>query len=387
MEHYKKVMLLVENAYSFDGKFLLGVADYARHHGPWRFFRELPFYVTSQGKYTSLRHLRKWGADGIIMRERKNTNEIIKMGLPTIILPNYAMKEFPGLPNVVVNNEDIAKMTVEHFLERGFKNFGYCGFDDYWWSRERGEMFQKMITDVGYKLNFYKQPKSRSKRFWENEQYIIADWLQALSKPVGILTCNDERGQYVAEACKIAHLLIPDHVAILGVGYDDVLCELSDPPLSSIMLDARNTGYRVAALLDKLMAGERVKFEKIFIRPVHIVTRQSTDLLAIEDEAVITAVRFIRQHGKEPLRVEDVVKHTFVSRRVLERKFRLLLNRSIYEEIRKTRISYVARMLLETDISVSQIALTMGYPGPDHIAKYFMREMGITPGDYRKQYR
>jgi LacI family transcriptional regulator len=386
MRNFKKVILLVENSFSFDSQFLEGIAEYSRQYGPWRFFRDLPIYIASRGKRTSLEQLRQWGANGIIVREQKLVNDIIKMNLPTIVLP-FAKKEFPRLPNVIIDNKAITKLAAEHFLDRGFRHFGYCGFDDYWWSRERGELFQKAIAKAGYKVHIYEQPRSSIKRSWENEQYIIANWLRSLPKPIGVMTSNDERGQHVIESCRIAQLMIPNHVAILGVGYDNLLCELSDPPLSSIKLNARHVGYIAAGLLDKMMTGKKVKIGNIFVKPVHIVVRQSTDIVAIDDIDVASALRFIHQQSKQPIQVNDVVNHTSVSRRVLERRFCKVINCSIYSEIRKVRMTQVARMLLETDMSISQIAFTMGYPGPDHIAAYFFREMGTTPGEYRKNYR
>ena len=219
------------------------------------------------------------------------------------------------------------------------------------------------------------------------EQGLIADWLKSLPKPVGLMVCNDDRGRQITETCNAVGLNVPDEISVVGVDNDNLVCELSSPPLSSIALSVERAGYEAAELLDKLMAGKKKKTTRtITVSPTHIVTRQSTNILAIEDHEVVQAVRFIRKHPKEPIQVGDVVNVVTLSRRVLERRFRKALGRSVHDEIRRVRIEQVARMLMETNLSVSQIALDLGYPGVDHIARYFQREKGMSPLAYRKQY-
>lgn len=200
------------------------------------------------------------------------------------------------------------------------------------------------------------------------------------------MTCDDEQGRHAIEACKIAGLHVPEQVAIIGVDNDELVCALSYPPLSSVAPNTERAGYEAAELLDKMMAGKKMKNKNIIVHPTHIMTRQSTDILTIEDHEVAEAVRFIRQHAKEPIQVTDVVNAIALSRRVLERRFRKVLNRSVLAEIRRVRIETVAQMLVETDLSISQIALTLGYPDVKNIARYFRREKEMSLLAYRKKY-
>jgi LacI family transcriptional regulator len=200
------------------------------------------------------------------------------------------------------------------------------------------------------------------------------------------MACNDDRARQVMEACKIAGLHVPEEVAIIGVDNDDLVCNLSHPPLSSIALNFERSGYEAAELLDKLMTGEKMADQRIVVRPTHIVTRQSTDILAIEDREVAKAVRFIRQHSKEPIQVSDVVDAVLVSRRSLYHQFRRVLGRSPNEEIRRTRVEQIVRMLVETNLPVSKIAFALGYSSVAHIARYFRQEKGMNLQSYRKLY-
>ncbi|MBA7667406.1 Xylose operon regulatory protein [subsurface metagenome] len=328
---------------------------------------------------------KKLDADGIIMVEQEKPEEITAIGLPTIASP-YIRERIQGVPNIIGDTVGMGKMAAEHLLNRGFRHFAYCGFEDMFGARSRGESFCKRIAEAGFESHLYKQPKSQVKRSWENEQNFMADWLKLLPKPVGLMTCTDDRSQDVIEACKIAGMHVPEQVAIIGVDNDELVCELSTPPLSSIALNTERSGYEAAELLDKLMAGKKMPNQNIIVQPTHIVTRQSTDIFAMEDQEVANAVRFIRQHAKEIIQVSDVVGATTVSRRALERRFRRILNRSVLNEIKRVRTDQVACMLVETNLSISQIALALGYAGVENIARYFRQEKGMSLLDYRKQY-
>ena len=165
-----------------------------------------------------------------------------------------------------------------------------------------------------------------------------------------------------------------------------MICDLTNPQLSSIAVDNERAGYEAAEMLAQMMAGKKTNKQVIVARPTHIITRQSTDIFAVEDRGVSEALRFINEHAREQIHVDEVVSAAALSRRVLERRFRQVLGRSILDEIRRVRIEQVVRMLIETNMSVSEIASTLGYPGVEHIARYFHCEKGMSLLAYRKQY-
>ena len=374
-----KVILLIETSTAFGRGLLRGIAKYSHLHGPWVFYREVG------GMRKTLPQLRDWGANGMIVREVKKQEEMFAMGLPTIVCPHIRGR-VPGVPNIVGDDDAIGTMAAEYLLHRGFKHFAFCGFDDMFWSRGRGENFGKRTAEAGFETHFYKQPRTKAKRLWQNEQAIIADWLKSLPKPAGLMACNDERGQHVTEACKLAGLHVPEEVAVLGVDNDESICDLSDPPISSIMFNSERAGYEAAELLDKMMRGQKVTKETIIIPALHIVTRQSTDIFALEDREVANALRFIRKHSKELIQVRDVLNVVSLSRYSLYQRFRRALGSSPNKEIRRARVDQVARLLVETNLSISEIASVLGYSSAAHIARYFREEKGMSLQKYRKLY-
>lgn len=371
----KKIILLIETSREFGRELLNGIARYAKLHGPWS------FYLEPRALKSSIPRIKNWNADGIIMRNSVISNDLLNLKLPTILCL-HETRRFKHLPVVTTDSAAIAKLASEHLLNRGMKNFAYCGFDSLEWSVGRQECFKNFISEAGYSVDLYEQGKR--KLSWDKEQSHLQRWLIKLPKPVGILACNDDRGQQILEACKSAGLNVPGEVAVIGVDNDPIICGFCDPPLTSIALNTEYAGFAIAELLDKLMNGESMKGQEIKVTPTHIVRRQSTDILFVDDEAVSQAIRFIRENAKNKIKVDDVVKQTCLSRRSLESRFRKLIHRSIQEEIRKTRTELITRMLIETNLSISEITSMFNFTDVEHIARYFKKEKGVALRDFRK---
>ncbi|MGA2916811.1 MAG: DNA-binding transcriptional regulator [Sedimentisphaerales bacterium] len=387
-----KVILLFDTSGAASRRTIQGIARYSSLHGPWVFFREPPFYMIANGKLRTIKKLPDLGdqkADGIIAHipYTRNGSQFVPEGIPAIVSP-YSIRQFPNFRNLITDNLALGKMAAEYFLDRGFRNFAYCGFGGMYWSRERGESFAKRLKKIGLKTQFYEygQLWSRRQSSRADNQALLAEWLKSLPKPLAVMACNDDRGQDITEACKIAGLRIPYDVAVLGVDNDDMVCDLTNPPLSSIAVNNERAGYEAAEMLAQMMAGKKTNKQVIVARPTHIVTRQSTDIFAVEDRGVGEALRFINEHARKLIHVDEVVNAAISSRRVLERRFRQILGRSILDEIRRVRIEQVIRMLVETNMSISEITTALGYPGVEHIARYFRQERGMSLLAYRKQY-
>ena len=385
MAKIPRVILLIETSCAYGRRLLRGIGKYSRINGPWAFYRAAPFYRERASREKILSHLKDWGADGLIIREPKQNKEIIQMGLPTIISPKIDDK-IPGVPMIYTDCEGAGKFAATHLLERGFTKFAYCGFDEMPWSRDRGASFARHIKEAGYKTHFYRRPRSKALRSWENEQGRVAEWLKSLPRPIGLMACNDECGQNVIEACKLAGFKVPDEIAVIGVDNDELVCDLSDPPLSSVALNTERAGYEAAELLARLMHGEKMRDQVIIDQTSHLVTRQSTDILSIPDQDVTRAVNYIRRHARQSVHVSDVVAATTTSRRGLQQRFRQILGRSVHDEIRRVRVQQVIQMLVETNLSISQIARMLGYTGIEHISRYFRQEMSMSPLTYRKKF-
>ncbi len=386
MSKIPKVILLIERSRAFGRGLLYGIVQYSNLHGPWLFYIEPEVYRKSREQ--SYKWIRDLDADGIIgyTWDVNIIKMIVSLGLPTIIrgIEKSTSKAF----RVVTDQVAISRMAAEYFLGRGFQRFAYCGFDDMIWSQQRGENFSKAVAESGFETDLYQQPKAKHLRTAGKEQTIIAGWLGSLQKPVAVMACNDDRSVDVLAACKIADIEVPREVAILGVDNDELVCGLSYPQLSSIALSTKRAGYEAARVLDKLMRGQKIaeNEKEVFIFPLHVVTRQSTDIMAIEDQQVAEAVYFIRKNSKKMIQVSDVAQAVGLSRRALEQHFRRVLARSVHEEIKYTRVSQMANILIGTNLSISQIARLLGCPDASNISRYFKQQKGISPLDYRRKF-
>lgn len=385
-----RVLLLIESSREFGRALLTGIANYARFHGPWSIYTIPPFYRGSQDMRKLLSRMRKTGMNGIVARETNEIPDIIKMRIPAIFASTIEPKT--GIPKhafpiITTDNRQISHLAAEHLLDRGFTHFAYCGYNDIPWSQLRGQHFQERIATAGYETQFYEQPRAKLKRRWENELPRLAQWLQALPKPIGLMTCSDDRSRNVIEAAKVAGIHIPEQVAVIGVDNDELVCHLANPSLSSIALSTEKAGVKAARLLDRLMTGqEKLAGQKIIVHPTTIETRHSTNILAVDDPDVATALRFIREHVKELIQVRDVAQATCLSRRTLERRFLKIMDRSVQEEINRLRIEQLCKMLTQTRMSQVQIAHAMGYYGVDNMRRFFQRHAGMTPLRYRQEF-
>lgn len=378
MKKIPKVILLIESSRAFGRELQSGIARYARLHGPWSFYRE------PRGLTTAIPQIKNGQADGIITRNTPISGEILNLNIPVIAVLHYTDRNL-NIPAVVTDGESIARLAAEHLLNRGFQSFGYCGFSDLVWSDERGKFFKSIIEKTGNDVSLFKQAKSNDlERSWEIEISGISRWLKKLPKPAGVMACNDDKAQQVLEACKLEGFHVPEEVAVIGVDNDTLICDLADPPLSSIALGIENAGYRAAELLDKLMKGQKDNIQDIIVSPSHVVRRQSTDIMAIKDTHVVRALAYIRSNSSRKIDVADVVNQTAISRRTLENRFKNFLGRSIQQEIRRIRVELITQLLVETEMSISEITSTLEFADIDHISRYFRKEKGMGLREFRK---
>jgi len=298
------------------------------------------------------------------------------------------LPELP-LPRVVVDHAEVGRLAARHMLERGVRQFGFVGYSRHEFSVQRESGFREEVEASGYGVTtFHERTQSAQEPtgLWIWNQPLI-NWLGALPKPVGILASNDVQGAQVSEYCRQLRLLVPDQVAIVGVDDDDLLCELSRPSLSSIALPGERIGYEAALLLDKWLRGSLPRKTVVTLPPAGVVVRQSSDLLAVPDPYVSTAVRFIREHAHFEIHVKDVLREVAIARRALERRFRKWLQRSIADEIRRAHIERSKQLLLTTDLPMASVASMAGLPDGRQLSILFRRATGITPSAFRRRFR
>lgn len=376
----REVAVLIETSNAYARGLLQGVVHYIREHRPWS------FHLMEQGRGDDPpAWLAGWKGDGIIARieTARIARAVVRTGLPAVDLS--AARLVPTLPWVETDDEAIARLAADHLLERGFKRFAYCGDERFNWSVWRQKHFETRLMAAGYGCEVFRPRVAKGEMAPEGRE--LAEWLEALPKPIGLMACYDIRGQQVLAACRSAGIAVPDEVAVVGVDNDTLLCELASPPQSSVIPNAHRAGYEAAALLDRLMKGERVPAEARLIAPIGIAARQSTDVLAVDDREVAAAVRFIREHACEGIDMNDVLRVVHLTRRVFEQRFQRLLGRTPREEILDVRLRRVKQLLGETDLPLYVVAERAGFEHVEYLSVVFKREIRMTPSAWRKQAR
>lgn len=376
----RSVALLVETSNAYARGLLEGIVKYVREqHTPWS------MHLLEQGRGDRPpAWLAEWQGDGIIARieNREIARVVRKTGLPVVDLS--AARTMRDVPCVETNDRAIAQLAAQHLLERGFRNFAFVGEPPFKWSEWRRDYFCEYLREHGYPCYVYEPPTGAAKNSVGDQQQQLIDWLRALAKPVGIMACYDIKAQQVLDACRVDGAAVPEEIAVIGVDNDELLCNLSFPPLSSVQPDTLRTGYEAAAYLDRMMAGEQVPPDTILLDPLGVVTRQSTDVLAIDDPNVASAVRYIREHAYDGINVSDVLRHVSLSRRALEKRFQELVGRTPHEEIVRLRIERVKQLLTETDLSMEVIAQRSGFSYVEYLSAAFKRATGRSPRAYRQ---
>jgi LacI family transcriptional regulator len=240
------------------------------------------------------------------------------------------------------------------------------------------------VQAAGSACHIFKGALRTKSPTWEDEQEQIAAWVSLLPKPVGVMKCNDDRGLQLLDACRRTNVLVPDEVPVIGVDNEEIICNLSNPRLSSVDVNTYNVGYEAAALLDRMIAGEPAQEELVLLPPGIVVTRESTDVLATEDRELADAIRKIRQHASGGLRLKDFARMTNLSRCTLEQRMRSLLGRSPKEEITRVQLESAKRLLVDTNAPVVTVAEKCGFNEPKYFSQVFHAKVGIPPALYRR---
>jgi LacI family transcriptional regulator len=385
MRRHPYVTLIIDTIGVYGRRILRGINQYLRSHSPWSIYLD-PYHRLAG---SPPRWLTGWHGDGIICRSitPSSAERLLKLKIPIVNL-NDSWTNL-GLPLIRSDDHAVGRLAAEHLLERGFRCFAFCGFTGLAWSRRRREGFAAALQQRGEWCGAYESAWGGGSRPCpgEREYEAIGHWLASLPRPLGVLTCNDERGHHVLDACQRIDAAVPDEVAVIGVDDDDLLCSLCQPPLSSVVPNPEHIGYEAAALLDRLMVGEKPPRQEFLIEPLGVAARQSTEALALGDPDLAAAVRCIREHACEGITVTDVLKYVPLSRSVLERQFRKNLGHSPQAEIWSVQLKRIKQLLAETDLSLEQIAERAGYKHPEYMNVVFKRLTGQTPGRYRRLLR
>ena len=377
-----RVAALVDTASTWGRGIITGIRNYSRTQRDWSLFVEVRDMnspvVVPQG----------WHGEGIIARV--STPELAlylrSLQIPIVNVSGIQMEGL-DIPRVSNDVEEAARMGVDYFLSRGYKNFAYLSLSGLSYIANQRQAFVEATTAAGLNCAFHSVEVNEGFQSadWNLKLDQLGIWLQSLPKPVCIFSWSG--GREVIHACRQIGLRVPEEVAFLSGTEDELLCECSPIPISSVQAACQQIGYESAALLDKLMHGAVAPTETRFIPPLRVITRQSTDTTAISDPALISAIEFIRKNATQPIQVNEVATHVGLSRRVLERRFKNTLECTPAYYIAAARIALIKEILVETDLSIGEVAEKCGFATTEYMCYVFRTEVGTTPLRYRRESR
>lgn len=380
-----KILILTDFTSTYSRSLLRGIIKYSHEIEELSFYRMPLFYRSVYGDKYVISWAKKWKADAIIGQlQDLNLSLYSKLNIP-IIIQNY----YDRANNVINLTGDYigtGYMAADFFIQRGFKNFAYYGIVATIWSRERYQGYKERVEENGLTFfEYLENPKARERRSFNLD--MLAKWLKSLPKPVAIFACDDQYALYISETCKIHDINIPGEISLLGVDNDNLLCNISNPPLSSIILDVEYGGYLAAKTISQLIRGEITQPSDITVRAIQIVKRESTEKFAIKDKYIQNVVEFIESNFRREITVATLLEIVPLSRRVLEKRFRLNTGSSICRYVQTLRIEQICMLLINSDKPIEIIATECGFRSNQNLSKVFQKFKGMTPSEYRKNYK
>jgi len=386
MSRHLRIALVFKTRLEENVNILNGISTYNRFHEKWDAF--LDDQGRAQHDPDWLLSRNKW--DGIISKHGSKVlyDACIEHQIPCVDLCDDT-DVFEGIPKIRPDNNAIGNIAAEHFMEKGHRYFGYCGFSTESWASERKEGFLDALSLLNRRSEVFESgyPKFSDPEWERQEIEAIGDWLEGLPKPIGIMACNDLRALQVISAARVRDIQIPDQVAILGANNESIRCELSLPQLSSIPVNAQLYGHKAARTITDLIHGYEPDNAVEFIEPLDVVVRRSTDFLKIEDACVMKGLKIIKERACKGLTVDDIVSEVHASRSMLERRFRKYLGKSPQAEIRSVQVNKIKELLQETDYTIASIAELCGFEHPEYMCVIFKRSTKMTPNQYRNKVR
>lgn len=385
----RHVALIVETSRAYGRGVLRGISKYIRQNPKWS------VRLQDRGLNDPLPEwLARWQVNGVIARIEtvELARALKRLKLPVVNLS--AIQTDTRFPTIDTDDQQVAELAFRHFAERGFRNLAFCGYAGANWSDTRNRRFAALVRDAGLTYHEFAphkpRPQSRKPQTLTLEtsglthDRDLTEWLQQLPAATGILAANDLRGRQLLGLCRELDIAVPDHLAVLGVDNDELLCELTDPPLSSIEPDCERIGLEAALALERMMSDARQRPADRLISPAGIATRQSTDALAIDEPLIARAVKYIRDHACDGIDVSDILRHVPLSRSKLERGFNQHLGHPPKTEILRTQLRRAQELLRETDLPLPEVSTLCGFRHPEYFSTLFHQKIGTPPGRFRR---
>ncbi|QDT66342.1 XylR family transcriptional regulator [Calycomorphotria hydatis] len=379
MSGRKHIALLIETSREHGRQMLAGISRFAAQVENWSLRLEPRNIDDPAPKW-----LQDWAGDGIIARcdSSELTKALVSTGLPCVDVRGGGRSL--GMPFVGINSDAIIDTAIDHFRIRGFQHFAYCSRSrsQHFWMQQRRDYYQSQLSGMGYQVSCF--PSKESQRRLKDEQKRLSEWLLQLPRPVAILACDDEQAHQLVNLAEELHIRIPQEIAVLGIDNDQVFCRIPRIPISSVDVNASEAGFKAAQVLAQLMAGKSVP-QQTLVQPRGVITRQSTEVIAVDCEETKAALHYINSHACEGITADDVAKHAAISRSTLDRYLRRAINQSATAVILEAKLNAVKKCLTNTELPLASIARQTGFVSVHHLANLFRKQTGVPPGQFRRE--
>lgn len=379
-----KVLVLIDYSTEFSRRLLEGLIDYSQKAGNWSFYRLPLYYKSIYGEDGVIEWANNWNADFIIVQWDYISFESLSKLQTPVFLQDYK-QEGKCFSNIIGDYVGTGKMAAKFFIQRRYKNFAFYGKKDFLWSSERAEGFRKEIEKINGNY-FHFESEGLNELEWQNDHVQLENWLVSLPKPIAIFTCDDSFAIQISEICKLNNINIPKDIALLGVDNDKLICNLSDPPISSIKLDAKKGGFELGEKIHQLLKKQCNQPINICVNPLEIHLRKSTENYNINDKQILKVLQYLQKKFTLPIKIEELTSLVPLSRRGLEVKFKKVMGISIYQYTLNLRMDLFTTLLITTNLPIKELTDQSGFNDYSSAFRLFKKIKGCSPIEYRKQF-
>lgn len=365
----------------------LGWYDYRLHRGIEKFAQEHNWHLSAN---LTREKVIPWGweGDGILawLGAGDDLAEfVVDAKRPTVDF-SFRRRHLK-FTHVLEDHAHAAQIVAEHFLSRGFGHFMFYSDTDNWSYEERGDGFIEALKRSGHQcqwLRWHRSAEYRNDREqWKRKRKWLIAQLKPAPGPLAVFAANDEQALEVLESCESAGLNVPEQVAIVGAENYLLAPDAMATPISSVDTNLELLGYTGAAVLEDLMNGKSAPGEPIRVPAVGIVTRKSSDLLAVKHKGVANSLRFIWEHASQPISVKDLIGVAAMSRRGLHKAFLDNVGRTPGQELQRVRIERAKRLLADSNHKLEVLANMCGYQSANSFCVAFKQATGQSPKQFR----
>lgn len=374
-----RVTLLIERTAGASTRMLEGIGSWMRAHRGWVVQRR-------DSWRPNWKRIADFHPEGIIAEvgSPEMEQQLAKFGCPILdISQNRGGGRFP---NVGCDNREVGRLQAAQLLGLGHRHFVYAGQLSWIAAKERCRGFLDKLREKGATGLAYDLTREVHPHPYEQWTTILGEWIVQQPLPLAIATPFAEDATNIAQRCLRRGLKIPEQIALISIDDDLSAQEICDPQATVVRMPWEQIGFQAATLMQKMLESPNWKVPKnTVLAPRGIQAHRSTEMIAVDDPALASAVRFMRDNAHRPLSVEEAATHCGLSRRVLEKRFAASLNKTPFAEIRHHQLELVRSLLVETDYSIEEIANRSAFAHTGHLIEAFRKVEGCTPGEYRKR--